>query len=310
MTKTLPAKPKQRVEVIDALRGFAILGILFANILSWSGIKFLPFTEIKQWPNFDLDLFVYHLIGIFVDTKFYTIFSILFGIGFYLQFNKNRNNQRDFMKIYYRRLGFLMIFGMIHAFFWSGDILFIYGMVGFVFVQFRNLKPKTLLIIASISFVLPILYDIIMLKTAPGYMVPGQRLALHTYYDISPEKLTEPFKNGTFWEVTKANFHNLKWRYFDLLPAGRVFKIFAFFILGFYMMSTDYFTKKAKSVKLLLVYIIAGLTLTLLSKHIKGSMGQFPSDWNDILYKILFSFGQVNMSLAYISILTIEPGIC
>jgi len=305
MTHFSPSKPKQRIEVIDALRGFALLGILFANILSWSGIKFLPFDEIKQWPNLDVDLFVYRLVGIFVDTKFYTIFSILFGIGFYLQFNKNRNNQRDFMKVYYRRLLFLMLFGLVHMFFWSGDILFIYGLVGFIFVQFRNLKPEKLLIIAIISFLLPIIYDIFMMYFLPGFMVPAKKLALHTYYDMSPEQITEPFKNGTFWEVTKANWHNVKWRYFDLLPAGRIFKILSFFILGFYMMSKDYFTKKATSVKLMTLYFVIGLTLTLIAKQVKGSMGQFPSDWNDILYKILFSFGQVNMALSYISFLTI-----
>jgi len=304
MTKPSPAKSKQRIEVIDALRGFAILGIILANILSWSGIKFMPFSEIERWPNLEIDLLVYNLNGIFVDTKFYTIFSLLFGIGFYLQFNKNRDNQPSFMKVYYRRLGYLMLFGLIHMFFWSGDILFIYGLVGFVFVQFRNFKPKTLLILAGISFITPLIIDVVMLQVYPGFMVPGNRLAVHTYLDISPLELTEPFRNGTFWEVTKANLHNVKWRYFDLLPSGRLFKIFAFFVLGFYLMSTNYFIKKSTSIKRLLVYLILGFGLTFLSKQVTGSMGQFPSDWSDILYKLLFSFGQVNLAFAYISILS------
>ena len=304
MTKPSPAKSKQRIEVIDALRGFAILGIILANILSWSGIKFMPFSEIERWPNLEIDLLVYNLNGIFVDTKFYTIFSLLFGIGFYLQFNKNRDNQPSFMKVYYRRLGYLMLFGLIHMFFWSGDILFIYGLVGFVFVQFRNFKPKTLLILAGISFITPLIIDVVMLQVYPGFMVPGKRLAVHTYLDISPVELTEPFRNGTFWEVIRANLHNVKWRYFDLLPSGRLFKIFAFFVLGFYLMSTNYFIKKSTSIKRLLVYLILGFGLTFLSKQVTGSMGQFPSDWSDILYKLLFSFGQVNLAFAYISILS------
>ena len=306
MSKPIPSKSGQRVEVIDALRGFAILGILLANILSWSGVKFLPFTEIQQWPSFELDLFIYHLNGFLIDTKFYTIFSLLFGIGFFLQFNKNRDNQVDFMKIYYRRLRYLMLFGLIHMFFWSGDILFIYALVGFVFVQFRNLKPKTLLIIAGVSFVIPLFIDIIMLKLMPGYMVPAKQLALKTYIDISPQAMVDVFKNGDFGSVTQLNFHNLKWRFFDLLPSGRLFKIFAFFTLGFYMMANNYFTLKAKSFKLLIVFLTIGLGLTYFSKQVGGSMGQFPSDWNDILYKVLFSFGQVNLAFAYISILTIS----
>ena len=305
MPKVLPSKGKDRVEVIDALRGFAILGILLANIMSYSGFKFLPLEEIKQASSFGTDLLIYKLNSIFVDTKFYTIFSLLFGIGFFFQFNKNRDNQHDFMKIYYRRLGFLMVFGLIHMFFWSGDILFIYALVGFVFVQFRNLKTKTLLIISIAAFITPLFIDVAILYINPGYMVPSAKLALKTYTDLSPQEITATFSNGSFWDMIQLNMHNLKWRWFDLLPSGRFFKIFAFFILGFYLMDTKYFLTKAFSKSLLAVYLIIGLTLTLIAKLVVGgSMGQFPSHWNDILYKFLFSFGQVNMAFAYVSILT------
>jgi len=305
MTKVLPSKGKERVEVIDALRGFAVLGILLANIMSYSGFKFLPIEEIRQLPSFGTDLLIYKLNAIFVDTKFYTIFSLLFGIGFYFQFNKNRDNQSDFMKIYYRRLVFLMLFGLIHMFFWSGDILFIYGLVAFFFVQFRNLKARTLLIISGISFITPLFIDTFMLLFEPGYMVPTAKLALKTYIDKTPGEIEAIFSNGSFWDMTQLNLHNLKWRWFDLLPSGRFFKVFAFFILGFYLMDTKYFLTKAFSKSLLAVYLVIGLSLTLISKLvIGGSMAHFPSDWNDILYKLLFSFGQVNLSFAYISILT------
>ena len=306
MTNISPSKGSNRVEVIDALRGFAILGILLANIMSFSGFKFLPLDEIKADPNFELDLLVYKMNAIFVDTKFYTIFSLLFGIGFYFQFNKNRNNQNDFMKVYYRRLIFLMIFGLVHMFFWSGDILFIYGITALVFVQFRNISQKNLLLISGISFIAPLFIDIIMLIVNPGYMVPTSKLALKTYLDISPSEIKNIFVSGNFSDMIQLNLHNLKWRWFDLLPSGRFFKVFSFFVLGFYLMSSDYFNKKAFSKKILFIYLSVGLTLTVLSKFVfKGSMAEFPSDWGDILYKLLFSFGQVNLAFAYISILTI-----
>ncbi|HSD06303.1 DUF418 domain-containing protein [Flavobacterium sp.] len=304
MTKPIPSDPNQRIEVLDALRGFALLGIILANILSWSGIKFMPFTQIKQWPNLNVDQFVYQLNGFFVDTKFYTIFSLLFGMGFYIQFNKNRNNQESFMKMYYRRLSFLMLFGLIHTFFWSGDILFIYALVGFVFVQFRNFETKKLLVIAAIAFIIPIFTNIFMLYYSPGFMVSEQRLALHTYADLTPADVIAPFQHGTFWEVTKANFHHVLWRYFDLMPAGRLFKIFAFFIVGFCMMDSNYFSKKSTSITLMLTYLSVGLVLTYTAKQITGSMAEFPSNWNDILYKIISSFGQVSLSFSYISLLS------
>jgi len=307
MSNIKPSSSTQRVEVIDALRGFAILGILLANILSWSGIKFAPISELKLLPSFEIDLLVYHLNGVFIDTKFYTIFSLLFGIGFFLQFNKNRNNQAEFMPVYYRRLGFLMLFGLVHMFFWSGDILFIYALVGYIFVQFRNMSNKAIFNIALVAFIAPLFVEIAMLYISPAYMVPAQKLALKTYVDLSPQEVSAPYLNGSFWDVIQMNFHNLKWRWFDLLPSGRFFKIFAFFLLGFYLMSTEYFTKKAYSIGRLAVYLIIGLSFTFLAKsdYIQGSMSHFSGNWNNVLYKFLFSFGQVNLAFAYISILTI-----
>ncbi|NOX46411.1 MAG: hypothetical protein GXO89_05475 [Chlorobi bacterium] len=96
------------------------------------------------------------------------------------------------MKTYYRRLVFLMLFGLIHMFFWSGDILFIYGMVAFVFVQFRNLDPRKLLYVAIIAFIAPLFIDVVMLYANPGYMVPPEKLALKTFFDLTPQEVTEP----------------------------------------------------------------------------------------------------------------------
>jgi uncharacterized protein len=189
-------------------------------------------------------------------------------------------------------------------FFWSGDILFIYGMVAFVFVQFRNLEPRKLLYVAIIAFIAPLFIDIIMLYANPGYMVPPEKLALKTYFDLTPQEVTEPFINGSFHDVILMNFHNLKWRWFDLMPSGRLFKVFAFFTLGFYLMNSKYFTTRVFSYLRLVIYIIIGVSLTFLSKHIGGSMAHFPKEWKDILYKLLFSLGQVNLALAYVSIIS------
>ncbi|MCK5102169.1 MAG: hypothetical protein KAR17_05115, partial [Cyclobacteriaceae bacterium] len=79
-----PTKAKERVVFLDVLRGFALVGILFANILSWSGIKFLPFQEIINLGNIEIDQELYQYLKFFIDTKFYTIFSLLFGVGFYM----------------------------------------------------------------------------------------------------------------------------------------------------------------------------------------------------------------------------------
>jgi uncharacterized protein len=89
----------------------AVLGILFANIRSWSGYRFIPLTEIESLPAYHLDGLFNSLHYWLVDGKFYAIFSMLFGAGFGIQYLKNQQNQPPFIKKYRRRLGLLLLFG-------------------------------------------------------------------------------------------------------------------------------------------------------------------------------------------------------
>ena len=249
---------KHRIEVLDVLRGFAILGIVLANIQSWSGYKFIPFDELQTLPHYDINNILKYLFNLFVDTKFYTIFSLLFGIGFYLQFHKHVENQTPFMKVYRRRLIFLMLFGAIHAFFWSGDILFIYGAVGFVFTLFRNLSNQKLLFFAIFFFYVWLVYDLLFALFMPHFL-DHYHFAYKTYPDVTPWELSAIFKYGDFLSVLHANWHNLFWRYIDLIPAGRLTKVLAIFLFGFYLMRIDYFYKYATNKKFLVIYFAIGL---------------------------------------------------
>ena len=302
--KIAPVSKKNRIEILDVIRGFAIFGIIIANIQSWSGYKFIPFEELQALPYYDVNAALKYLFMFFIDTKFYTLFSILFGIGFYLQFNKFREEQKEFLRTYRRRLFWLMIFGMIHAFFWSGDILFIYGAVGFVFILFRNVKVKNLLTLSIVLYYIWLLYDLYIALYFPEFM-NIESLAYKTYPDVSPENVTAAFTSGSFFEVLQMNWHNVYWRYFDLIPSGRLTKVLALFLLGYYLMSISYFTKYAHSLKLLVLYGVLGLSITYVSYEVGGSMGSFSHDLNNVMYKALAATGQIFLSLFYISILSI-----
>jgi len=299
-----PTSKKSRVEILDVIRGFAIFGIIIANIQSWSGYKFIPYELLETLPYYDYNTTLKYLFMFFIDTKFYTLFSLLFGIGFYLQFNKHRDNQEPFMKTYRKRLGFLIMFGAIHSFFWSGDILLVYGAMGLIFVLFRNLNTQTLLKLSIFFYFIWLAYDIIFALFFPQVMNYPLG-AYKTYPDISPTELTAIFQNGTFIEVLQANWHNLYYRYIDLIPSGRLTKVLALFMLGFYLMSINYFTTYARSLKLLSIFFISGIVLTYISYEIGGSMSLFSHDLNNVAYKALAASGQVLLAMSYISILAI-----
>ena len=302
--KLAPVLKKNRIEILDVIRGFAIFGIIIANIQSWSGYKFIPFEVLSTLPYYSLNDTLHYLFMFFIDTKFYTLFSLLFGIGFYIQFDKQRDKQEPFMSTYRKRLGFLIMFGAIHSFFWSGDILLIYGAVGLLFVMFRNLNPKTLFKLSIFFYFIWLAYDIIFALFFPEFM-NYTSTAYKTYPDITPSELTAIFQNGTFIEVLQANWHNLYYRYLDLVPSGRLTKVLALFMLGFYLMSIDYFNTYARSYKLLGLYFLSGVLFTFISYEIGGSMAKYSHDLTNVAYKALAATGQILLAMSYIHILAI-----
>ena len=299
-----PVAKKNRIEILDVIRGFAIFGIIIANIQSWSGYKFVSFEHLATLNHYDLNDSLKYLFMFFIDTKFYTLFSILFGIGFFLQFHKFRDEQTEFIATYRRRLLYLMLFGAVHAFFWSGDILFIYGAMGLVFVFFRNFKVKNLLTASIVLYYSWLLYDVLIALYLPDFMQVSA-LAYKTYPDISPVAITDVFTQGTFYEVLQMNWHNVYWRYLDVVPSGRLTKVLALFIFGYYLMSISYFTKYAPSIKFLIFWGVSGISITYFSYEIGGTMAGYSHDLQNVAYKALASTGQILLAMFYISVLTI-----
>ena len=126
-TALSPIAPQQRIEALDVVRGFALFGIFLMNIeffnRSISGIMLgMPtgLTGLDWWASW--------FIAYFVQGKFWTIFSLLFGMGFAVMLTRSEQAGRDFMGPYLRRILGLAVFGAAHyIFLWSGDILFSYA---------------------------------------------------------------------------------------------------------------------------------------------------------------------------------------
>ena len=154
-----PAPAADRYTEIDALRGFALFGILLANLPFWVGIPFVP-PELRQELSggFTREYFAIFFNGI-LDGKFYTIFSLLFGLGFALQLERPEARGAAGRAIFMRRMAVLLVFGLIHlSFIWSGDILTLYALLGFTLPLFRPLGDRALLVVAALLlFAVPVL---------------------------------------------------------------------------------------------------------------------------------------------------------
>lgn len=299
-----PVAKKERLVVLDVLRGFALIGIAFANVLSWSGIKFMLISDIQDLGDFSTDVFLYKLLKYFVDTKFYTIFSLLFGIGFSMQITKYKDSP-GFIPLYRRRLALLFIIGAIHATFWSGDILTLYALVGFILILFREMETKKFLFVGIGLLFIPMITDIVYMFTFAGSLEVLPKIALKVYPDMLPTEIVSSFQSGDFFTTTKTNLHNLVWRWLDFIPSGRPFKILALFLLGFYMYKINFFNEFATKWKNFIILFVIGITFTTISINLGGSIALFSRDWGNILYKVLHEIGQFSLGFSYMVLITI-----
>ena len=148
--------PSNRILSIDTLRGVAVLGILIMNIQSFSMIDaaysnptaYGDFTGFNRW--------IWTLSHLFADSKFMSIFSMLFGAGIVLFWERAVSKGKKAGALHYRRTRWLLVFGLIHAYLiWRGDILVAYSLCAFFVFIFRERKPKTLFILGAVLFVIP-----------------------------------------------------------------------------------------------------------------------------------------------------------
>ena len=299
-----PVSKSERLVVLDVLRGFALVGILFANILSWSGIKFMLISDIQNLGDFHIDVMLYKLLKYFVDTKFYSIFSILFGIGFSMQITKYKDSP-GFISLYRRRLSLLFVIGLIHALTWSGDILTLYALIGFVLVLFRDFETKKFLQISIALLLVPMVADVIYMLTFASTLESLPKIALKVYPDLLPTEIVSGFQSGEFITTLKMNLHNLTWRWFDFIPSGRPFKVLALFMLGFYLYKIDFFNDFATKWKNFIILFIIGISFTTISINLGGSIATFSKDWGNVLYKILHEIGQFSLGISYMVLLNL-----
>ncbi|QWP74838.1 DUF418 domain-containing protein [Lysobacter sp. K5869] len=139
MTPTAPASPaEQRLDLIDALRGFALAGVLLSNLRDFSLYALLDEAAApvgERWLRMAL--------AALLDAKAMTVFALLFGVGFALQLERAGHSAQA-KRRYAWRLCLLLGFGLLHAAFWYGDILRYYAVLGLLLLPLARWRPLAL----------------------------------------------------------------------------------------------------------------------------------------------------------------------
>lgn len=193
---------KKRVEVVDGLRGFSLLGILVANLLIFQygmiGREFMK-EDLAKW-----DLGGYYVTKVLIEASFIPIFTFLFGYSLIKLVDSIKKRQEKTRWVLIRRAIGLLVLGGLHAkYIWDGDILTFYGGFLFVLLFFIYRKPKTLFIWAGVLFI------------GIGALVFGQPIELYDEQKLNTYLTEEHTVNstGTYAEV-------LDFRASDELPVS------------------------------------------------------------------------------------------
>ena len=315
-----PIKGGERIAALDALRGLAIFGILFVNA-SYFG---LPMMEAMQ-PDLDSALgadgsapnwFAGWFVKTFFEMKFISMFSMMFGIGAALQFDRARRSGSNFDGFYLRRLLILLGFGVLHAVaFFYGDVLTIYALLGLSLLVFCRLKTAILL---------PI---IVGLMTISAFLTTGMML-LESLAPDAQSTLTTEQVTRTGWDaIRNSGFQPQSAVYIDAETIAHqegpyrdllIFRVLSWlmglitgvltygwhimgmFALGVVIKRSDFFIP-SESGRRLRFWMMSLLPFGLVIEGLAGwsQLTQTDSIWSDILLVVAREFSTVIVMLGY-----------
>ncbi|MBN1305442.1 MAG: DUF418 domain-containing protein [Anaerolineales bacterium] len=307
-----PVQQAERIQIVDILRGFALFGILFVNMMIFSRpIQVILFPADPALPWFERAAeWLIHFAG---ESKFYALFSLLFGLGLTLLMERVEGRGGKFVPLYLRRLLVLLGFGLIHAFLiWMGDILILYALLGLLLILFRKAKTRTLLIWTVILVALPLLFNAAATVLVElGRSVPESAQQIEAAfaetiaaYQSDLARAYRVYANGNFAEITEQ-------RIYDYTSMGFTayfvmgFNVMAMFLLGVYFGKRGIFRDLQAHRGLFRKCLAWGLTLGLGGNAIYAtlipSMSRIEPSWPLLLATVAQGIGAPLLMLAYVS---------
>ena len=239
-TAPRPTAETERLDILDALRGFALGGILLLNLASFTGFVFMTPEMMAASRTAALDLPVAGLTIWLGYGKFYSLFSLLFGLGFSLQLAAAERRGDSRLILFKRRLLVLLLIGAVHLYFWQGDILVLYALVGFCLIPFRHASQATLIKTAIALEFAPVLVKTLIVVSG-GWLDPGAPLLSLGYKVLeatgfSTDAAPYPTLRDAGWsEYLRFQLSGVLFRYADLITTGRPFKVLAMFLVGLWV---------------------------------------------------------------------------
>ena len=242
-----------RLLVIDALRGFSLAGIVLVHFVEQFIGGPIPEGESEIMLTGVADYVVMAILQLFFTGKFFALFSLLFGLSFYIQMDRAAVKGKPYRARFLWRLFILMIIGLIHSLFYRGDILTIYVLVGVFLPLFHNVSDKWLLIISGLLFLGLGRFTVFGLNGSAGFFglmdfTPDSEFSKE-YFAVLSE--------GSIWDVFKDNITNglLMKIEFQFGVFNRCYLTFGLFLVGMWIGRIHLFEKMSSMQRRLKEYM-------------------------------------------------------
>ena len=225
-TYTPSLKPNTRIDVADILRGIAIAGIILIHFL-----EHMNFWEFSTLKIGEVDQAIWNSTFFLLAGKMYAIFAMLFGLSFFIQHDNQAQKGVDFRPRFIWRMVLLLMFGLFDLLFYNGDILFIYGLCGFLVIPFIRASNKVILAVALFLMLQPVeLFYTIAAAIDPS--TPALDLGSEAHYLA----IFGPCGSGTWFDVAEAGItHGLPANILWAIENGRMTQTVCFFLVGIYL---------------------------------------------------------------------------
>ncbi|MEO6405096.1 MAG: DUF418 domain-containing protein [Ferruginibacter sp.] len=309
MQQVTPVKNSEREMLMDVLRGFAILGIFIAN-LRFMSLYNEGSTAIGY--HFAIDGKMSFLHAMFVEGKFYSIFSLLFGWGIAMQFQRIKDKGIESTTLVKRRLRGMLLLGFMHLIIlWTGDIVAFYAMLGFLLLFFRNMNERKLLIWGTILVLSPIVIYFFKMNFLWLNAPAGILFETNGWIDEHWSHLTQngpggfgPQQTATWIDIWKLNIAGVFGRYGYLFFVSRIPKVLGMFLVGYWLGKNSNYKKVLANNGLLKKIALAGFIIGLpmnymLAQYMKNEGDYFQLKMNGFYQTVVYALGVAPLALAY-----------
>ncbi len=227
-----PVLQKERTEIIDILRGFALLGVLIANLEGFITFA-LPDTQVALMTNTSADKISENFLLLFIDNKFISIFSLLFGYGFGVVIERVAAKGINVNSFFIRRMLWLLLIGIIHMGIWWGEILNVYAICGLLLLLFQKASNRNLLIWGAVFLFIGAPF----VQALKIYLLPANPAEL----DAILNNYVESAKKGNIVPIAKSNYNTVWFIFVERWSQYRdVFEVLGKFLFGYYILRMGY----------------------------------------------------------------------